>query len=230
MLDMRQTETELAQVREQEINIGSKIQESLLLGHPPRNLSWINTAVLTIPSQKIDGDFYDFFEFNNQCFDVIIGDVMGKGVQAALFGAATKSQFTRAISILLSSSEQGKIPEPEEIVTFVHNEIVKQLIDLESFVTLCYARFNIKKQLINCVDCGHTKTIHFQNKTKTINLLQGKNMPLGFSEKEIYKQFSIPLESDDLFFFYSDGVTENRNEKGEDFYLSIHNANNKEGL
>jgi serine phosphatase RsbU (regulator of sigma subunit) len=47
--------------------------------------------------------------------------------------------------------------------------------------------------------------------------LRGENIPLGFSEREIYKQVVVPIEAGDMFFFYSDGVTETKNETGEFF-------------
>src|SRR5207249_6144934 len=57
----------------------------LLLGQPPQHLPGVRVAALTIPSQQIDGDFYDFFEYDDQHLDIVVGDVMGKGVPAALF-------------------------------------------------------------------------------------------------------------------------------------------------
>src|SRR5215471_15363956 len=75
---------ELAQARQREVEIGAKIQQTLLLGQPPQHLPRVRMAALTIPSQQIDGDFYDFFQHSDQCVDVVVGDVMGKGIPAAL--------------------------------------------------------------------------------------------------------------------------------------------------
>ena len=207
----------LAQARECEVEIGAKIQQTLLLGQPPRNLRGVRVAALSIPSQQIDGDFYDFFEHHARRLDVVVGDVMGKGVPAALLGAAIKSQFLRALSHLISLSDRETLPEPEEIVTFIHTEVTKQFIGLEIFATLCYARFDLERRRIDFVDCGHTKTIHFHQRTGTYEMLEGENMPLGFSEREIYQQVFAPLELGDVFFFYSDGVTEAQNEANELF-------------
>ena len=92
----------LAEARRREVEIGARIQQTLLFGQLPTDLNGVEVAALTIPSQQIDGDFYDFFQHTRQCLDVIVGDVMGKGVPAALFGAAIKSHFLRALSQLLS--------------------------------------------------------------------------------------------------------------------------------
>jgi sigma-B regulation protein RsbU (phosphoserine phosphatase) len=176
---------------------------------------WV--AALTIPSQQIDGDFYDFYQHSDTCLDVVVGDVMGKGVPAALLGAALKSHFLRALNHLIASVDRGQLPEPEDIVALVHRDITRQFIGLESFATLCYARFDLEKHQVAVVDCGHTKTVHFQHHAGTCEMLQGAHAPLGVSEQEIYQQVSFPFAVGDLFVFYSDGVTEAQNEAGEFF-------------
>lgn len=206
---------ELAQARQREVETGARIQQTLLLGQPPRSLPGVRVAALTIPSQHIDGDFYDFFNHNNRCLDVVVGDVMGKGVPAALLSAAIKSRLLHAISHLIAASETDHRPEPEEIVTRVHEEVTREFIGLEFFATLCYARFDLEKSQVLFVDCGHTKTIHYERQADRFALLQGDNLPLGVSEREVYAQRAAPFGRGDLFVFYSDGVTEARSETGE---------------
>ncbi len=201
----------------QEIEIGSKIQQVLLHGQVPKAFPRIQVAALSIPSRMIDGDFYDFIMPHEECLDVICGDVMGKGIPAALVGAATKSAFLRALNQLLSTNGQRRLPEPAEIVSRAHDEVVNQLITLESFVTLCYARFDLDAQQVRIVDCGHTATVQYRRRTDSCSLLKGVNLPIGFSEDEIYEQRSYPLEPGDLYFFYSDGLTEASDDEGEAF-------------
>jgi PAS domain S-box-containing protein len=215
--ERKRAQEELARAREQEVEIGFKIQQTLLLDQPPRDVPGVRVAALTIPSQRIDGDFYDFFKHRDDCLDVIVGDVMGKGIPAALLGAATKSHFLQALSRLISLAAPGTLPEPRDIVTLAHSEVARQLIELESFVTLCYARFDLRNRWVDFVDCGHTTTIHFQASTGTCALLQGENLPLGVSEGEIYGQIRVPLHPQDVLLFYSDGLTETRNSAGELF-------------
>lgn len=201
----------------QEVEIGSRIQQTLLLGQPPRNLSGLHIASLTIPSQRIDGDFYDFIRHSDHCIDIVIGDVMGKGIPAALFGAATKSQFVRAAGHIISSSGNIRLPIPEEIVALVHNEVTDQFIEFDSFVTICYARFDTKLRKMDYVDCGHTRTVHFQRNEDSYRLLEGENLPIGFTKHEIYRQSSVRFGEGDVFLFYSDGITEAKNVKHEMF-------------
>ncbi|MFH1488614.1 MAG: SpoIIE family protein phosphatase [Pseudomonadota bacterium] len=214
-IERKRTEEALARAREKEVEIGSRIQKTLLFGTPPRNIAGLQISSLTIPSQRIDGDFYDFFRHTRWCMDLIVGDVMGKGVPAALLGAGTKTQFLRAVSNLVAASD--RLPAPEDIVQLAHNRLVKELIKLESFVTLCYARIEMKERRVFLVHCGHTRSIHYQANTRTCKTLEGPNVPFGFREEEIYKQIQFSVEPGDALFFYSDGITEAQNRKGEFF-------------
>jgi phosphoserine phosphatase RsbU/P len=210
-------ELELALARENEVEIGFKIQQTLLLEQPPRDLAGIRVAALTIPSQRIDGDFYDFYRHGDRCLDVVIGDVMGKGIPAALLGAATKSYILQALSRLVTLAGPEDLPQPREIISLAHAGIVKQLIELGSFVTACYARFDLDRHRLDLVDCGHTTAIHFRHAEHAWAMLPGTNLPLGVIEGEIYDQITVPFEPGDILLFYSDGVTEARNQAGEFF-------------
>ena len=207
---------EVQESREREFEIGSKIQQTLLLDQPPAHLPGLRIVGLTLPTQRIDGDFYIFMEPRRGSLDVIVGDVMGKGIPAALLGAATKAHLLKAVGHLTALAMK-KLPEPEEIVMLAHAEIARQLIDLESFVTLCYARIDTARRLVKLVDCGHTGTIQLHSHSGRIDLLHGDNLPLGVIEGEKYKQISAPIELGDVLLFFSDGITEARNSFGELF-------------
>jgi sigma-B regulation protein RsbU (phosphoserine phosphatase) len=205
----------LARAHEQEIKTAAKIQRALLLGQAPKNIQGIQVHQKMIPSKKIDGDFIDFIRFDDTTLDIIVGDVMGKGVPAALMGAALISRLPRALNELMQAAGSADIPEPEDIVSAVHAGMIQQLEDLETFVTLCYARFDLSRKMIRFVDCGHMRSIHFQKETNTCRLLEGVNMPLGFPEKEAFTQISVPFKPGDRFIFYSDGLTEAKNAQAE---------------
>src|SRR5271157_4741725 len=195
---LRAANKELEQAREREIEIGFKIQQTLLLDQPPVDIPGLRVAALTIPSQRIDGDFYVFLRHSDESLDVIVGDVMGKGIPAALLGAATKGHFLRALSDLMVLSRDRKLPEPKEIVMLAHATLVRHLIDLDSFVTLCYARFDMSRCSLDLVDCGHTGIVQLHGKTGLHETLHGDNLPLGIREGEIYDQISVPFEPGDL--------------------------------
>src|SRR5262249_27087256 len=208
---------QLEAAREREARVGFRIQQMLLLTQPPTDVPGVQVAALTIPSQRVDGDFYDFFKHDDQTLDVIVADVMGKGVPAALLAAATKSNFLEALCHLIAISRGDRMPEPKEIVTLAHADMVRQLIDLESFVTLSYARIDLKRRRLDLVDCGHTGMIVVRARTGACEAVRGDNLPLGGRDGEIFDQVRVFFEPGDLFLFYSDGLTEIRNDAGE-FY------------
>jgi sigma-B regulation protein RsbU (phosphoserine phosphatase) len=208
---------ELEQAREREIEVGFRIQQTLLLDQPPKDVPGLCVAALTVPSQRIDGDFYIFIKHHDQCLDVIVGDVMGKGIPAALLGAATKSHFLKALNDLLGHSKNCEIPEPREIVMLAHAGVVHDLIKLESFVTLSYVRLDAGRRTLQFVDCGHTGILHLHGRTGRCEVLHGDNLPMGVRAGEIYDQISAPLEQGDLLLLFSDGITEARNSARELF-------------
>lgn len=210
---------ELQQAREHEFQIGSRIQQTLLLDHPPAQVRGISIAALALPSQRVDGDFVLFTEPRAGSFDVAVGDVMGKGIPAALVGAATKAHLLKALGRLSGPSSPGELPAPDSIVMRTHAAIARQLIALDSFVTLCYARIDPPNSVVDLVDCGHTGMIQLHRRSGKAELRCGDNLPLGVREEEIYRQISFPLESGDSLVLFSDGITEARNEQGELFGL-----------
>ena len=213
--ELRARNQSLAEARAHEVEIGAHIQRTLLTGAHDLDFPSLVVGARALPSQEIDGDFFDFLQLHENCLDVVIGDVMGKGVPAALLGAATKSQLLRAICELLAS--RGSAARVDEIISAVHRQATPRLIGIDSFVTLCYARFDLQNASVSLVDCGHTGTVRYNPRTGTSSVLKGDNMPIGFSEKESYEAFTSPIEEGDLFFFYSDGLSETTNPQGTMF-------------
>ncbi len=206
-------EQQLAETRAKEIDIGSKIQQNLLLGIPPQDNAGLQIYAHSIPSQKIDGDFYDFYEHNDDCIDIVVGDVMGKGIPAALLGAAVKSRLLHAIN-RLKTKTLGKPPKTCDILTIVQSTITDNLIELGKFVTLCYARFILSEQRLVFVSCGHTRTLHYHSDTGTCELLSGDNLPIGVIYNETFNEITVEYKPGDIILFYSDGITEARNRVG----------------
>lgn len=213
----RDAQRKLDAARAREVEIGFRIQHALLLSPPPGETTDFETAALTIPSKGIDGDFYDFLLYPNRSLDTIFGDVMGKGVPAALLSAGTKTEFLRSLSQLLVSAPRGAIPRPADIVNSVHSAVTPHLLNLDSFVTLSYVRFNPQAKTVTVVDAGNTRLLRCRESDGSTEILAGFNMPLGFSPREVYEEAQYPYEPGDTFLFYSDGVTEARSPEGEMF-------------
>lgn len=205
----KDAEAELERVRAQEVIVSGSIQEMFLRGQPPAHLDQVEIEYLAIPSQAVDGDFADFFTYQEPVIDVLVGDVMGKGVPAALMGAATKLQFTRTVAALRVQPESG-IPSPAEVVQGVHRRVSRRLMSLESFATACYARFDWERHRLTFVDCGHPGILHFSVGSRSSRILKGSNFPLGVVADARYEEVQESFEPGDLFLLYSDGLIEAR--------------------
>ena len=198
---------ELAEARASELDTAARIQRRLLLGHPPAEAGPLTIAHLAIPSQWVDGDFYDFMPQSEGVMDVVVGDVMGKGVPAALVGAAVKAAFLRAMAEERASACQGT-PSPAAILTRAHTALIAQLEALETFATLCYARFDTTAGTLTFIDCGHVRPLHLQAAEGGLTALEGYNLPLGFPEVGPFREVTVPFVPGDLVVIYSDGLTE----------------------
>lgn len=207
-----------------ELRLGARIHEVLLLGKVPQDVPGISLAATTVPSREIDGDFYDFFRPLPQVFDIVIGDVMGKGIPAALVGTAVKTQLTRfavPFSRLQVFDKHGiwrdDVFSPVEILARVQQSLSSALIDLEYFASLFYGRFDLQQLSFTYVDCGSSKPLHYQAAKKSAEELKGDNFPVGVLPVEALTSVTTLFGKGDVFVFYSDGVTEARSPSGELF-------------
>jgi sigma-B regulation protein RsbU (phosphoserine phosphatase) len=212
----KEAELELSEARLQDDVVAARIQRAMLVGDPPIETPRLGLASETRPGQVIAGDFVANLRHDENTIDVVVGDVMGKGSNAALLGAITKGyiyQATRHLAMRLL--EFGRLPEPQEVVGAVHEQVTRELAELDSFVTLLYARFDLAARRCTLVDCGHTRSVHFRRSSGACALLKGDNLPLGVADREFFVPLRLTFEPGDVFFFYSDGVIEAESPEGE---------------
>ncbi|WP_189356237.1 SpoIIE family protein phosphatase [Undibacterium squillarum] len=213
----KQTEHSLAALRRRELRTGFEIQKNMLWGKPPAYLRHTRIATFSEASQGVDGDFFAFNRYSEHCFEVLVGDVMGKGIPAALIGAGVKNCYNEALVQLLVESNGISLPEPEHIINHIHQTLTSRLISLNAFVTLALYRFDLKNLCLSYVNAGHTPGVLLRNREYQTRQLLGDNLPIGVIEHEIYKQISIPIQHGDALLAYSDGITEVKDGKNEDF-------------
>lgn len=207
-----------------ELALGGRIHETLLMGAPPQNIPGCSISAATSPSKDIDGDFYDFYQPIPEILDFVLGDVMGKGLPAALVGTSVKTHLVRFSMPFFHSKRYDKyhfwqddLLSPIEILTQLHNELSSRLLYLEFFVSLFYGRFNLNQRTFTYIDCGSQKPLHYKAATKEITELKGNCLPLGISQDPEYEELTCNFNKGDLFIFYSDGVSEARSPENELF-------------
>lgn len=206
--------------RLRELSTGRDIQLSLLHGNVPAGISGAVFGIFSEPSQGIDGDFYDIRRLSDDCFDVLVGDVMGKGVQAALIGAGIKAAYHQALADLLIANHSASIlPTPAEIVNQLHRALTPRLMELASFATLVLYRFDLKAGSLTFVNAGHTTGLLMRADCATPLQISGDNLPIGITVEENYVEHSRTIGRNDSLMLYSDGITEARSANGEEFGL-----------
>ncbi|MCP9760560.1 PAS domain S-box protein [Aquitalea sp. S1-19] len=210
----KQQDAALAEARERELRMGHEIQQSLLFGKPLR-VPGLEIAAFTQPSQGIDGDFFDFFPIQPACFDVLTGDVMGKGVAAAMLGAAFKHQYTRLMTELMAPALSiGDVPCVTSVINELHNRVTPEMRRLESFITVAFVRVDLLQNQIEYINAGHPEALLFDMAGK-VTELAGNHLPLGILDDELYTSTHHPFKPGDLLLQCSDGVTEARNHRNE---------------
>lgn len=206
--EMKLVNAELAEVKQRELEIGTQIQQTMLVNSVALPHTGLWSASFSQASKGIDGDFFDVMQVNDFTFDVLAGDVMGKGVPAALLGAATKLQFNRSMAaLLLGDRNRLTLPQPAAIVSHVHQAMAPQLQALEAFVTLVYIRIDLQGNAVTWVGCGHEETLLMgagQHRCR----LQNKHPPLGVLLNEVFEQSEHHFGATDALFLASDGASD----------------------
>jgi phosphoserine phosphatase RsbU/P len=205
---LRETEIALQDARLRELETGTRIQQSLLSANPSQQRPGLWLSAYNQASKGVDGDFLDVIRIGEHCVDILAGDVMGKGVPAALMGAATKLQFSRSIAELLTLREPGEeLPQPSAIVASVHQAMTPHLQTLEAFVTLVYIRIDSLRNVMTWIGCGHEETMVLRGHGG-FELLPNQHPPLGILEHQDFSQDETPLAFGDAVFLCSDGLTD----------------------
>lgn len=213
--DRRSAEEQLQLARTRELEIGAEIQGRLLFGAPPQKFAGLSIASFSEPSQGIDGDFYTFTKLNNSTIEVLTGDVMGKGIKAALIAAGVKSAYRRAFVEMVCGGGLRKTPTPSEIVNALNEATYSELCELGAFVTLTLARFDRRAGTVTWVNAGHTPMLVGRSASYTVEELPEGNLPIGVIPNERYEEHVTQIGVGDIVMLYSDGISDSTNSDGE---------------
>lgn len=199
------------QTLQREINLARNIQTSLLNGKTPK-FKGGEVSGSSLPARLIGGDYYDFYPLVNGKIRIVIGDVMGKGIPAAMLMILTRGAFRSA-----AESTQG----PGETLTAMNQAIYEDLRTLKSFVTLFCADWNPQTGMFTYANAGHNLPLFIKGKSKLVEELpKVKGIMVGGLPNQVYKEISVRLEELDTIFFYTDGIVEAQNSLGEQYKLS----------
>jgi PAS domain S-box-containing protein len=206
---------EAIEARAREMAIGYNIQQALLMADVPTELNGAWIATYVAPSQGLHGDFVAISQHTPTRFNVLIGDVMGKGIHAAMIGAGVKNVYYQVLAELMSGG--GDMPDAAAIVNALHQRITPKLIEMNCFVTLALYVFDAEAETVSIVNAGHTEGLLARAGGQGVERIAGDNLPIGVLLSERYQQHMLSVGIDDQLVIYSDGISEACNAAGSEF-------------
>jgi sigma-B regulation protein RsbU (phosphoserine phosphatase) len=199
-IKLLRTELEKKQVQlAQELARAAAVQSELLpVEHPP--VQGFEIGARCLPASAVGGDFYDWQHLPLGILSITVGDVMGKGMSAALLMATVRAVIRAMVS------HHG----PAEAVQHTAVTLDGDLARSGSFVTLFHAQLNLQTSELRYVDAGHGQVFLQRTDGRPIEPLKPFGLPLGVLSTESYHEGSVTLEPGDRLVVYSDGLTEAR--------------------
>lgn len=186
----------------QDLRVARDIQVSLLLASSPRLPGW-EAGTSFLPARELGGDLYDFIELGANRWGVMIGDVTGKGIPAALHMAVTRTLFR---------VEAYEHPNPALALKEINRALIEQVP--QGCVTMLYVHLDIAKGELCMANAGHNYPLLLRESVRELTL---SGLPLGIDNEYHYREICASLQPGDVLIFYTDGVVEATNGQGELF-------------
>ena len=203
-LEQQERERERA---EHELRVARRIQQASLPKEVPTLEGW-RISPYYQPAREVGGDFYDFHVLSKGRLGLVVGDATGKGVPAALVMSTTCGMLQLAARASGPSS-------PSEVLEQV-NETLFARIPQNMFVTCFYAILDPKSGSLSYANAGHDLP-YLRRRGGDCEELRARGMPLGLMPGMTYEEKEITLEAGESVLFYSDGLVEAHDLKGEMF-------------
>ncbi|WP_243664735.1 PP2C family protein-serine/threonine phosphatase [Rhodothermus marinus] len=202
---------------ERELEIARQAQASLL----PRTLPevpGIAMAALCRPAYEVGGDYYDVFALPDRRLAVVVGDVSGKGIQAAFFMTLIKGHV-RALSL----SKR----DPADVLRHL-NRLFREQAPRGLFVTMIYGVLDSATRTFTLARAGHPPVLHYRACTQQVQCLRPSGMGIGLADAELFDEAlescTLRLETGDRVLLYTDGITEMAGPRGARWDLSACNS------
>jgi len=205
---------------DRELEIGAEIQLQLLPRQCPTILG-VSLAALCQPANRVGGDYYDFIPTNHNQnkpnsigenaanrWGVVIGDVMGKGVPAALIMTMTRGMLR---------GEVLNDHSPARILQKLNRVMYADLENSHRFVTLFYSEYDPRTRILSYSNAAHNPPLLWQARSLDIKRLDTLGMLIGLDAESQYEDAQIQLESGDTIIYYTDGFTDAANQSGDRF-------------
>lgn len=191
---------------ERDLELAAQVQHRVL--PKPLSLPGIDIAAEMKTARLLGGDYYDFFSVSDDIVDVVIADVSGKGAAAALLMPSL------AVALRLRARE---LESPAQVIADLDG-VLKQMTNSATFVTMFYARLHRASRGLQYANAGHNPPILMRAGSCEALLLDEAGGPiLGILSGAQYFDATITLGAGDILTLFTDGVTEQENNQGEEF-------------
>jgi phosphoserine phosphatase RsbU/P len=204
----RQTEKLIrAREKERELEIARAIQSSLLPARVPQ-LAGLSLAATCIPAREVGGDYYDFLPRGADRLDLLIADVSGHNVGAALI-------MTEARTFIRSHFEM--LATPQQTTTALNRFLYEDLSRAELFISCFYLSYRPRSRRLRFANAGHNLPLLWRSETAGLERLDAEGLILGVRPEVAFEERELQLNAGDVLLLYTDGITEAENAGGEFF-------------
>lgn len=191
---------------DRELEVAGEIQRALLPRAVPE-VPGLSLAVFSEPSREVGGDFYDFIPFSDKQLGVAVGDVVGKGIPAALTMASLYTSFHEFANYYVYL--------PSYVIGHV-NEVLYEVTSADRFATLFYGIANLQENTFVYCNAGHPPPLLCRKSGETVNLYTG-GLIVGSFDYASFEDGRVYLDEGDVVVLYSDGLIEKSNDRDEIF-------------
>jgi serine phosphatase RsbU (regulator of sigma subunit) len=192
----------------QDVELAAQVQRMFLPIHRP-SVRGLEIAGMMLPARGVSGDYYNYTPIDDHTLQIVIADVAGKGVPAALLMSAT------------AAAVQLEAREKRDMLDVVNrlNSGLHSLSDSNHYVTLLLADIDARSQTLRYVNCGHNPAVLLRAKSHEVVPMNSSCFPIGMFDSEACAIDSASVTAGDVLVLYTDGVTEARDSRGEEFGL-----------
>jgi len=190
---------------EGQLEVARQVQLELLPAKDPQ-LEGYDISAYNFPTEEVSGDYYDWVRIYDDQIGLVIADVSGKGVPAALLMAFLRASLRAATHIGYSPHiSMAKV-----------NYLLWESIERNQFVTAFYGILDVTNKTLTYTNAGHNPPILLKQ-NGDVSFMNRGSVPLGMFRDTRYHDYYLTTEPGDLLVLYTDGVTEAQNEKEEEY-------------
>ncbi len=190
----------------QEMEIAKQVQTRLFPQSLPP-LSTLDYSGICVQARQVGGDYFDFLDLGRERLGLVVGDISGKGIAAALLMANLQANLRSQCAIALD--------QPRRVLQLVNRLFYENSTD-SSYATLFFAEYDNSARRLRYVNCGHLSALLLRH-DGSLERLDSTSTVLGLFREWDCSTVECPLSPGDTFALYTDGITESFNHAGEEF-------------